>query len=183
MSLWQVPDAPTALLMQEFYRHWQPRTALWLNRMLPLLIGVLILLFLLRKRVSGWKLRKRTHFQWQQLPKRFLTAPRHFPQQAIGLYKNESKLVLSKLNLQNTVRALSSRQNWFQQIRYLRQHCKLVTIVVLSVAFLSFSLATQFGTQEAINKAQALRQAMLTTMKTNPEPAAWAAFTLMGEAR
>ena len=32
------------------------------------------------------------------------------------------------------------------------------------------------------NKAQALRQAMLTTMKTHPEPKDWAAFTLIGEA-
>jgi CHAT domain-containing protein len=32
------------------------------------------------------------------------------------------------------------------------------------------------------NKAQALRQAMLTTMKTHPQPRDWAAFTLIGEA-
>ncbi|PSB43692.1 Fis family transcriptional regulator [filamentous cyanobacterium Phorm 6] len=32
------------------------------------------------------------------------------------------------------------------------------------------------------NKAQALRQAMLTTMKTHQEPRNWAAFTLIGEA-
>ncbi|PSB06737.1 Fis family transcriptional regulator, partial [filamentous cyanobacterium Phorm 46] len=32
------------------------------------------------------------------------------------------------------------------------------------------------------NKAQALRQAMLTTMKTHPQPRNWAAFTLIGEA-
>jgi CHAT domain-containing protein len=32
------------------------------------------------------------------------------------------------------------------------------------------------------NKAQALRQAMLTTMKQYPEPRDWAAFTLIGEA-
>lgn len=31
------------------------------------------------------------------------------------------------------------------------------------------------------NKAQALRQAMLTTMKTSPAPIDWAAFTLVGE--
>jgi CHAT domain-containing protein len=31
------------------------------------------------------------------------------------------------------------------------------------------------------NKAQALRQAMLTTMKTHPNPIDWAAFTLIGE--
>ncbi|MGB6168013.1 MAG: CHAT domain-containing protein, partial [Geitlerinemataceae cyanobacterium] len=33
------------------------------------------------------------------------------------------------------------------------------------------------------NKAQALRQAMLTTMETHPEPVNWAAFTLIGETR
>jgi CHAT domain-containing protein len=31
------------------------------------------------------------------------------------------------------------------------------------------------------NKAQALRQAMLTTMKAHPNPIDWAAFTLIGE--
>jgi len=30
--------------------------------------------------------------------------------------------------------------------------------------------------------AQALRQAMLTTMRNNPDPKDWAAFTLIGEA-
>jgi CHAT domain-containing protein len=33
------------------------------------------------------------------------------------------------------------------------------------------------------DKAQALRQAMLTTLKTHPDPRNWAAFTLMGEAQ
>jgi CHAT domain-containing protein len=36
--------------------------------------------------------------------------------------------------------------------------------------------------QKNPNKAQALRQAMLTTMKTHPQPRNWAAFTLIGEA-
>ncbi len=36
--------------------------------------------------------------------------------------------------------------------------------------------------QKNPNKAQALRQAMLTTMKTHPQPRDWAAFTLIGEA-
>jgi len=36
--------------------------------------------------------------------------------------------------------------------------------------------------QQTGNKAQALRQAMLTTMKTHPNPQDWAAFTLIGEA-
>ena len=35
--------------------------------------------------------------------------------------------------------------------------------------------------QQKPDKAQALRQAMLTTMKQYPEPKYWAAFTLMGE--
>jgi CHAT domain-containing protein len=36
--------------------------------------------------------------------------------------------------------------------------------------------------QKNPNKAQALRQAMLTTLKTHPKPRDWAAFTLIGEA-
>jgi CHAT domain-containing protein/uncharacterized protein HemY len=36
--------------------------------------------------------------------------------------------------------------------------------------------------QKNPDKAQALRQAMLTTLKTHPEPRDWAAFTLIGEA-
>jgi CHAT domain-containing protein len=32
------------------------------------------------------------------------------------------------------------------------------------------------------DKAQALRQAMLTTMQTHPDPRLWAAFTLIGAA-
>ena len=36
--------------------------------------------------------------------------------------------------------------------------------------------------QKHPNKAQALRQAMLTTMRTHPQPRDWAAFTLIGEA-
>jgi CHAT domain-containing protein len=44
-------------------------------------------------------------------------------------------------------------------------------------------LMTQFYQQldRSSNKAQALRQAMLTTMKTHPNPIDWAAFTLIGE--
>ncbi|BAY22122.1 TPR repeat-containing protein [Calothrix sp. NIES-2100] len=37
--------------------------------------------------------------------------------------------------------------------------------------------------QKNPDKATALRQAMLTTMKQHPHPSAWAAFTLIGEAR
>jgi CHAT domain-containing protein len=36
--------------------------------------------------------------------------------------------------------------------------------------------------QQGQDKAQALRQAMLTTMKTNPAPRDWAAFTVIGVA-
>ncbi|GAB4174195.1 MAG: CHAT domain-containing protein [Coleofasciculaceae cyanobacterium] len=47
------------------------------------------------------------------------------------------------------------------------------------------SLMTEFYTniqQRKLDKAKALRQAMLTTMKTHPNPRNWAAFTLIGEA-
>lgn len=45
-------------------------------------------------------------------------------------------------------------------------------------------LMTQFykNLQQNPDKAQALRQAMLTTMKTHPNPRDWAGFTLIGEA-
>ena len=45
-------------------------------------------------------------------------------------------------------------------------------------------LMTEFyqNWQKTSDKAQALRQAMLTTMKNYPEPKNWAAFTLIGEA-
>ncbi|WP_341531214.1 CHAT domain-containing tetratricopeptide repeat protein [Nostoc sp. UHCC 0302] len=45
-------------------------------------------------------------------------------------------------------------------------------------------LMTEFyqNLQKNPDKAQALRQAMLTTMKNNPNPVDWAAFTLIGEA-
>ena len=46
-------------------------------------------------------------------------------------------------------------------------------------------LMTEFYTNwqvKKLDKAQALRQAMLTTMKTHPNPRDWAAFTLIGEA-
>ncbi|MEM9218647.1 MAG: CHAT domain-containing protein [Cyanobacteria bacterium P01_F01_bin.150] len=36
--------------------------------------------------------------------------------------------------------------------------------------------------EEGLDKAQALRQAMLSTMEQHPEPRDWAAFTLIGEA-
>ncbi|MDF5718988.1 MAG: CHAT domain-containing protein [Rhizonema sp. PD37] len=45
-------------------------------------------------------------------------------------------------------------------------------------------LMSQFYTnlqQRHMDKAQALRQAMLTTMKSHPNPVDWAAFTLIGE--
>jgi CHAT domain-containing protein len=46
------------------------------------------------------------------------------------------------------------------------------------------SLMSEFyqNLQKNPDKAQALRQAMLTTMKNNPNPKNWAAFTLIGEA-
>jgi CHAT domain-containing protein len=36
--------------------------------------------------------------------------------------------------------------------------------------------------KEGSDRAQALRQAMLTTMRERPNPYDWAAFTLIGEA-
>jgi CHAT domain-containing protein len=47
------------------------------------------------------------------------------------------------------------------------------------------SLMTRFyqNLQKNPDKAQALRQAMLTTMETHPNPKDWAAFTLIGEAQ
>lgn len=46
-------------------------------------------------------------------------------------------------------------------------------------------LMTEFyqSLQQQPNKAQALRQAMLATLKVYPDPKDWAAFTLMGEAK
>lgn len=46
------------------------------------------------------------------------------------------------------------------------------------------SLMTEFyrQLQQNLDKAQALRQAILMTMKQNPDPKDWAAFTLIGEA-
>jgi CHAT domain-containing protein len=43
---------------------------------------------------------------------------------------------------------------------------------------------TQFyqNLKQSSDKAQALRNAMLTTMKQHPDPKDWAAFTLIGEA-
>lgn len=45
------------------------------------------------------------------------------------------------------------------------------------------SLMSEFykNIQHNTDKATALRQAMLTTMKQNPQPLDWAAFTLIGE--
>jgi CHAT domain-containing protein len=37
--------------------------------------------------------------------------------------------------------------------------------------------------QEGLDKAQALRQAMLTTLATHRDPKNWAAFTLVGSAQ
>jgi CHAT domain-containing protein len=47
------------------------------------------------------------------------------------------------------------------------------------------SLMTEFyqNLQKNPDKAQAMRQAMLITMKQHPDPKDWAAFTLIGEAQ
>ncbi|MGB3203854.1 MAG: CHAT domain-containing protein [Crinalium sp.] len=46
-------------------------------------------------------------------------------------------------------------------------------------------LMTEFyqNLQKNPDKANALREAMLTTMKKHPKPVNWAAFTLIGEAK
>jgi len=63
-----------------------------------------------------------------------------------------------------------------------------VPSVIVSLWFVpdtpTASLMTNFyrHLQQNPDKAQALRQAMLTTMKQHPDPKDWAAFTLIGEA-
>lgn len=47
----------------------------------------------------------------------------------------------------------------------------------------SGEVASHLKVQQNPDKAQALRQAMLTTMKQHPFPKDWAAFTLIGEAQ
>jgi CHAT domain-containing protein len=44
------------------------------------------------------------------------------------------------------------------------------------------NLQTQVGQKPAVDKAQALRQAMLTVMKQYPDPSDWAGFMLIGSA-
>ncbi|NJL46406.1 MAG: hypothetical protein HC929_01385 [Leptolyngbyaceae cyanobacterium SM2_5_2] len=61
----------------------------------------------------------------------------------------------------------------------------VLTIAGLSALLLvtiSLQVAAQPGATGSLDKAQALRQAMLTTLQTHPNPRDWAAFTLMGEA-
>jgi CHAT domain-containing protein len=55
-------------------------------------------------------------------------------------------------------------------------------LTVVLVLVIGLSQPTQ-PTAPALDKAQALRQAMLTTLQTHPDPQDWAAFTLMGQAR
>jgi CHAT domain-containing protein len=63
-----------------------------------------------------------------------------------------------------------------------------VSSIILSLWFVpdapTAKLMTEFyrNLQQNPDKAQALRQAMLTIMKSYPNPKDWAAFTLMGEA-
>jgi CHAT domain-containing protein len=63
-----------------------------------------------------------------------------------------------------------------------------VSSIILSLWFVpdapTAELMTEFyrNLQQNPDKAQALRQAMLTIMKSSPNPKDWAAFTLMGEA-
>ena len=55
-------------------------------------------------------------------------------------------------------------------------------LTVVLVLVIGLGRPTQ-PTAPVLDKAQALRQAMLTTLQTHPDPQDWAAFTLMGQAR
>jgi CHAT domain-containing protein len=61
---------------------------------------------------------------------------------------------------------------------------RFTAITMLTVALvlaIGLTVPTQ-PTSPTLDKAQALRQAMLTTLQTHPDPQDWAAFTLMGQA-
>ncbi|PSN16136.1 hypothetical protein C7293_04165 [filamentous cyanobacterium CCT1] len=58
----------------------------------------------------------------------------------------------------------------------------ITMLTVVLVLVIGLSLPTQ-PTAPTLDKAQALRQAMLTTLQTHPDPQDWAAFTLMGQAK
>ncbi len=75
------------------------------------------------------------------------------------------------------LRRLSGPVFWHRNHRF----TAITIFTVVLVLVIGFSLPTQ-PTLPALDKAQALRQAMLTTLQTHPDPQDWAAFTLMGQA-
>ncbi len=126
MSLWPVADAPTAELMQAFYRHWRPAAP---NR------GNAMVLFA-----------------------------------ALGLFSVGFSLVKPMRHLSGPV--FGHRHHQFAAIA-------ILTVVLMVVMGLRLPTQTPAPT---LDKAQALRQAMLTTLQTHPDPQDRAAFTLMGQA-
>lgn len=67
--------------------------------------------------------------------------------------------------------------------------CQKAIANYLLIGLLGLTLAIAIGLNQpvqpsspSLDKAQALRQAMLATLQTHPDPQNWAAFTLMGEA-
>ncbi len=76
--------------------------------------------------------------------------------------------------------------HWLQRLGFKTSHpYGFMAAVLFSLSLLltiGLSRPTQTIPQSSLDKAQALRQAMLTTMQTHPNPRDWAAFTLMGTA-
>jgi tetratricopeptide (TPR) repeat protein len=129
MSLWQVPDAPTAELMAAFYRHWQP-TVGWRQKLLTHGLSLLGIVAIVLGAAVIWR--------WLEL------------------------------------------RPWPGKLGHWPYRWIFVTAVVM-VTLMAFNPDANSLPAPHLDKAQALRQAMLTTLKTYPEPRDWAAFVLMGE--
>ena len=126
MSISTVPDAPTAALMQAFYRYWQPAT----------------------------------------------------PHRAHGLSLFTAMGMCGVgFALFKPLRRLGGPVFWHLNYRF----TALTILTVVLVLVIGLSLPTQ-PNAPTLDKAQALRQAMLTTLQTHPDPQDWATFTLMGQA-
>ncbi|BAZ54249.1 TPR repeat-containing protein (plasmid) [Nostoc sp. NIES-4103] len=69
--------------------------------------------------------------------------------------------------------------------RHLLASQSVLLVYMESAIFYYYSLMTEFyrNWQQQPDKAAALRQAMLVTMKQHPHPRDWAAFTIIGEAK
>ena len=207
MSLWQVPDAPTAFLMQRFYHYWHPSSGLWSRLAWGVgLAGALAL--------GGYGLG-----QWRRQSWRWPTLPRLHPskwrwkgwRKRLGMYGQNGRRWLWIVGQGWLFSARAWRRQWrwqwaqlrrgqWHRVRWqalagatgvrLRQGLPvggltrrwLLVGVVVGVALVAVALQAAPAPQAGLDKAQALRQAMLTTMKTHPAPRDWAAFTLMGEA-